>query len=50
MNIPDGLLYNEGHMWCRLGDDATVVTGISNNAWNNLGEITFVNYTRPAHP
>lgn len=42
MNILEDRMYNEGHLWCLPEDDTTVLVGISDNAQNNLGEITFI--------
>lgn len=42
MNVNEHCLFNEGHMWCRLLDDATYLVGISDHAQESLGEIAYI--------
>ena len=40
--IPDELRYTKNHEWARLGDDGTVIVGISDHAQDLLGDLVFV--------
>lgn len=42
MSQLEGYLFNQGHMWCRPGDDATYVIGVSDHAQGSLGEIAYI--------
>ena len=43
MEFPDNLLYSKEHEWVRVDDeDGTVVTGITDYAQDQLGDIVFV--------
>lgn len=42
MNFPDDLKYTKDHEWLKLIDDKTAITGITDFAQGELGDIVFV--------
>lgn len=40
--VPDDLRYSKSHEWVRVNDDGTVVTGITDHAQEQLGDLVFV--------
>jgi glycine cleavage system H protein len=45
--IPSELHYRDSHEWVRVGDDGTVVVGISDHAQGELGDMVFVELPEP---
>ena len=46
-NIPSDLRYRDSHEWVRVGDDGTVLVGISDHAQEALGDMVFVELPEP---
>jgi glycine cleavage system H protein len=42
MTLTEDYLFNEGHMWCRILEDASYLIGISDHAQQSLGEIAYI--------
>lgn len=40
--LPDDLRYTQSHEWVRIGEDGTVIVGITDHAQNLLGDVVFV--------
>jgi len=42
MNVPQDLKYSENHEWIFIGDDDTVLIGVTDFAQESLGSVTFI--------
>ncbi len=47
MTIPEDLLYNTGHLWCRREQEDLYRIGVSHHAQSSLGEIAYVDLPDP---
>ncbi|MBZ0072055.1 MAG: glycine cleavage system protein GcvH [Thiohalobacteraceae bacterium] len=47
MTIPEDLLYNTGHLWCRCEQEGLYRIGVSHHAQSSLGEIAYVELPDP---
>lgn len=47
MTIPEDLLYNTGHLWCKREQEGLYRIGVSHHAQSSLGEITYVELQDP---
>ncbi|MFQ5477576.1 MAG: glycine cleavage system protein GcvH [Candidatus Binatia bacterium] len=48
MDFPENLRYTKEHEWVRLEKDGSVVTGITDYAQDQLGDIVFVQLPEPS--
>ena len=46
-DIPADLRYRESHEWVRVGEDGSVVVGITDHAQSALGDIVFIELPEP---
>jgi glycine cleavage system H protein len=46
-NIPSDLRYAKSHEWLKIDGDGTATIGITDNAQNSLGDITYVQLPKP---